>query len=555
MKKALGVLSAILILCLAMTCISFATNAEKQENITYRSIKIVVDGVQISPADVTGASTEPFILNSEGSTYLPIRAVANALGLTVDWDEATSKVILKTGGEKINGTTVPSQTNKAVKATLYYRDITITLDGGQVILQNAIGKAVEPFIYNNSTYIPLRAVASALGADVSWDDGTSTVTITTAEIPDAFAVKTQPADVKVLESESAQAAFEVAAVNGAAPYTYQWQYSNDEGKTWTNSNVSTSRTEKLVLTSVEYALNGNLYRCVITDAANKSVTSDSAKLTVDPKLQIKDQPKDVDTAQEGEFAYFKVEVIGGTEPYTYLWTQSKDGGNTWATCSDAYTVTGVNTANSATLIVKIDEEKSGHVYRCTVKDATGKEVTSIGATYTYVPIKYDLYISHNTILGTITYAALIAEIARDSEEKYTAIQIASMLSKNTTIKFTGLPKDAAEEYVQRFEEAHAKVTKVVSGTPVDIDGGDVVAPATYKIIFLDKNFSRLERLALIPVVQVVGGMSLTEARAFLDDETALEITGISERNINNYVRLLKLAGAEVTSAVEAPAEA
>lgn len=206
--------------------------------------------------------------------------------------------------------------------------------------------------------------------------------------------------------------------------------------------------------------------------------------------------------------------------------------------------------NSATLIIKTDEQKSGHVYRCTVKDAKGKEVTSIGAMYNYVPLRYDLYITHNSSLGTTRYAALIAEIARDSEEKYTAIQIASMIANNSTFKFTGLQKNAAEEYAQRFEEAYAKVVIVVSGTPVDLSGGAPVITKTYKIVFVDKNYGRLVRRALISTVQVVGKMSLTEAQAFLDDKTAFEIKGISEKNISSYLIILKLAGADVYSVVE-----
>lgn len=36
---------------------------------------------------------------------------------------------------------------------------------------------MEPFILDGTTYLPVRAVAGALGLGVGWDDATSTVTL------------------------------------------------------------------------------------------------------------------------------------------------------------------------------------------------------------------------------------------------------------------------------------------------------------------------------------------------------------------------------------------
>lgn len=58
----------------------------------YNNIKIVVDGQQIMPTDGNGKVVEPFI--SYGTTYLPVRAVADAFGKEVDWDSETNTVIL-----------------------------------------------------------------------------------------------------------------------------------------------------------------------------------------------------------------------------------------------------------------------------------------------------------------------------------------------------------------------------------------------------------------------------------------------------------------------------
>ena len=52
----------------------------------YGDIKIVVDGKKVNP------DSEPFI--SEGTTYLPVRAVAEALDKPVYWDGETSTVYI-----------------------------------------------------------------------------------------------------------------------------------------------------------------------------------------------------------------------------------------------------------------------------------------------------------------------------------------------------------------------------------------------------------------------------------------------------------------------------
>lgn len=78
------------LLCVAANAVGNVTT--KTLNATYKNIKIVLNGVQIDPKDASGNIVEPFV--SEGTTYLPVRAIANALGLDVKWDGETSTVYL-----------------------------------------------------------------------------------------------------------------------------------------------------------------------------------------------------------------------------------------------------------------------------------------------------------------------------------------------------------------------------------------------------------------------------------------------------------------------------
>ena len=59
--------------------------------------------------------------------------------------------------------------------TADYSDIKITLNGTEITPTDANGTMVEPFAVNGTTYLPVRAVANALGIDVQWDGATNTV--------------------------------------------------------------------------------------------------------------------------------------------------------------------------------------------------------------------------------------------------------------------------------------------------------------------------------------------------------------------------------------------
>lgn len=64
---------------------------------------------------------------------------------------------------------------------LDYNDIKVTLDGEAVNLVDANGTAVEPFAINGTTYLPVRAVSSALGLGVQWDGETNTVILSSKD--------------------------------------------------------------------------------------------------------------------------------------------------------------------------------------------------------------------------------------------------------------------------------------------------------------------------------------------------------------------------------------
>lgn len=55
-----------------------------------------------------------------------------------------------------------------------YKNLRVFLDGEELSLTDANGKTVEPFAYNGTTFVPVRAISEALGIDVFYYDFEST---------------------------------------------------------------------------------------------------------------------------------------------------------------------------------------------------------------------------------------------------------------------------------------------------------------------------------------------------------------------------------------------
>jgi N-acetylmuramoyl-L-alanine amidase len=87
---------------------------------------------------------------------LPIRAIAEALGANVQWDDATQTATLTLGV-------------KTVKVTIGQNSILV--NGQPVAMDTAAA------IKDGRTLLPVRAVGEAMGAQIGWDDQTKTVSV------------------------------------------------------------------------------------------------------------------------------------------------------------------------------------------------------------------------------------------------------------------------------------------------------------------------------------------------------------------------------------------
>lgn len=127
---------------------------------TNKAINVEVNDTYIS------MDASPYIVN--GTTFVPIRFVSEALGAEkVSWDHSNKTAILQCDGTNIK---LPAYQKFA------YVD-------GQY---KEVNEGVR--LSNNRTYVPVRFVSETLGADVSWNQATYTVSIDKdgVEVPDSL---------------------------------------------------------------------------------------------------------------------------------------------------------------------------------------------------------------------------------------------------------------------------------------------------------------------------------------------------------------------------------
>jgi len=120
-----------------------------------KPIRVFLDGIEqiFSPA--------PLILH--GSTLVPMRAFFEALGATVQWDDATQAVTGQRGD---------------IRVKLWINKRTALINEAETPL------AVPAQLIWNRTFIPLRFVGEALGAGVVWEDHTIYITRPPTPNPD-----------------------------------------------------------------------------------------------------------------------------------------------------------------------------------------------------------------------------------------------------------------------------------------------------------------------------------------------------------------------------------
>ena len=130
---------------------------DNDDSTTTRKIVITIGATTMAVGTETVTLDTPAYINAENYTELPLRAVSEAFGATVGWDDASRTVTIMMG-QRIVSMTIGSK-------TMY-------INGTPVAMNTA------PEITNERTFVPVRDLANALGiTKIDWNEASATVTL------------------------------------------------------------------------------------------------------------------------------------------------------------------------------------------------------------------------------------------------------------------------------------------------------------------------------------------------------------------------------------------
>lgn len=159
------VFSGLLAVLMAAMLVIPATAAEP-------AVTVTLDGVPVQWTDAT-----PFI-DENGRTMVPLRAVAEAMGLEVEWDDAAQIAWFSEIKEFSNRTTSDAIGFPIGKMECYnvYTD---TYSNGKIDSYTETSDMnTAAVLKDGRTYAPLRYLAEFFFFDVAWNEATFTVSLT-----------------------------------------------------------------------------------------------------------------------------------------------------------------------------------------------------------------------------------------------------------------------------------------------------------------------------------------------------------------------------------------
>lgn len=176
MKRAPVNLVPVLAALLLAALLTVPASAAGRTITVHPGIGVYVNDQKLNPTDANGNAVEVFSYN--GTTYLPVRAISEALGLTVRWDAAANSVQITRQGSAaaVSGGSSGRQST-APKTITIHPGISVYLDGTLLRPTDANGNPVEVFSSNGTTYLPVRAIGEALGLEVTWDAAANSVRV------------------------------------------------------------------------------------------------------------------------------------------------------------------------------------------------------------------------------------------------------------------------------------------------------------------------------------------------------------------------------------------
>ena len=308
LKKILcGVLSAVIVCTFA----SLPTMARDD-------IKVVLDGKTIS------FDVQPQIINDR--TMVPLRAIFEALGARVYWNENTQEVT------SYRGNTAVTLTIGSKKMYVDYTSVTID---------------VPACIIGDRTFVPLRAISEAYGTDVEWDNYTRTVNmysndnkVKSTPKPKATATPKPTSKPQSNSAVSIEDMKNIGDVNSFAFASRSW-LNDSYGNTYSNALYGfDNRTYQTILNG-DYSR----FKCTLytpsgfssDDTTRIIIKADGEKIYTSPVLDKTSRPVNVDVDITGcnifeitveTDGWHEVGVIGDAEFYKNSSSSSSSTSNT-----------------------------------------------------------------------------------------------------------------------------------------------------------------------------------------------------------------------------------
>lgn len=127
---------------------AFANQSVSKDLMIEKNVTVLINGQKVTFKDP--------VLNKSGRLFLPMRNVYEIIGAQVQWNQQTTTASAVRNDHQV-AVTVNSET-----ATVNGKKVTVN---------------VPPFLYKDTTYVPIRFLSENLGGSVQWNQQTRTVGI------------------------------------------------------------------------------------------------------------------------------------------------------------------------------------------------------------------------------------------------------------------------------------------------------------------------------------------------------------------------------------------
>ncbi len=278
------------------------------------------------------------------------------------------------------------------------------------------------------------------------------------------AITGEPTDAAINEGETAR--FTVKATGGGL--SYQWYWWKESAGAWVKCAGASAATAALTYTEVEYAWNGYLFCCEVSNS-NGTVRSVPAMLTVVNRTMpvIKTQPA-IASVNEGQTASFTVTARYADRYQWYWWKESE---SVWVKCGGASAVTKTLT------FTDVPSSWNGYRFYCAVTNSEGSVVSE--------PVKL-------IVSDIVKYRALLVGESdypgTDSDLPATRHDVDNMAEMLASVKG---PKGSSYLVTRKYDLSQEEFESAVRSCFSSADSNDV------SLVFLSSHGSRIGNGSLV----------------------------------------------------------